>query len=156
VAAGDDRIFIGTWDAPCVGDFSIRGETSSEWCLPEFQRASPPPGEKAKLESRFRRLSALGLLPIQIPDLLPWYDRIFFAHGGLVVRRIRGEEERDLVFLQKGEPPMVTEAGLPRKTFAGRETVLTVEDLLQGTRIQILPSLWHRNLQEEVTTVRND
>jgi hypothetical protein len=156
MAAGNGRIFIGTWDAPCIGDYSIRGEASAEWCLPDFKRASPSPGEKGKLESRFRRLTALGLLPIQIPDLLPWYDRIFFAQGGLVVRRIRGEEERDLVFLKKGAPPVVTEAGLPRRTFAGRETVLTAEDLLQGARIRIFPSPWHRRPPQEVTTIRDD
>jgi hypothetical protein len=142
LAAGPHTLFLGTWDAPCIGQLDYRGSFLGSACLPEFRRPLTPTADRTRLENRFRQLDRLGLLPIEVPEHLPWYDRLFATARGLVVRRIRGEEERDLLLLLEGEESSVTDLLFPESTFVGEETILTARDLLQGTRIQVFPNPW--------------
>jgi hypothetical protein len=61
----------------------------------------------------------------------------------LVVRRIRGLEDRDLVLLKPEGGSLVTASLFPENTYVGERTILTVEDLLQGTRVQIFRNPWY-------------
>jgi hypothetical protein len=79
---------------------------------------------------------------MDVPDRYPWFDRIFSTTRGLVVRRILGEEERDLVLLRPTGEPLVSGRVFPANTFVGEETVLAARDLLQGTEISIFPNPW--------------
>jgi hypothetical protein len=79
---------------------------------------------------------------MEVPDHLPWYDRIFVTSRGLVVRRLRGMEERDLVLLPVEGGSFVTNVLFPENTFVGNRSILTVEDLLQGTRVRIFQNPW--------------
>ena len=79
---------------------------------------------------------------MEIPERLPWYDRLFLISDGVAVLRIRGEQDRDLVFLPDTGPPGVTEARFPRNTYVGSRTILTVEDLLHSSRIRVYPNPW--------------
>ena len=102
-----------------------------------------PEEEKSGLEKRLGRVGDLGLFPVTVPDHLPWYDDLFSTSMGLVVKRVRGMEERDLVLLPPEGGSSVTDSLFPESTFVGEETFLTVQDLLQGTRVRIYPNPWH-------------
>jgi len=142
-AAGSERLFFGTWDTPCIGEFDGGGRLEGHRCLPDFLRPETPREDRSDLERRFSRITELGLLPIDVPDRLPWYDRIFSTSRGLVVRRIRGLEDRDLVLLKPEGGSLVTASLFPENTYVGERTILTVEDLLQGTRVQIFRNPWY-------------
>jgi len=143
MVAGSEGLFLGTWDNPCIGEFDPTGEPQGFRCLPAYLRPELPADEKAGLQKRFRRVTELGLLPITVPDHLPWYDRVFSTSKGLVVRRVRGMEERDLILLPPEGGSSVTDSLFPQNTFVGVETILAVQDLLQGTRVRIYPNPWH-------------
>jgi hypothetical protein len=142
IAAGPRGVFLGTWDTPCIGDFDRGGELVGHRCLPDYPRPMTPKKERSNLERRFGRVMELGFLPVEVPDHLPWYDRIFVTSQGLVVRRIRGLEDRDLVLLKPDGNSLVTESLFPEITFVGEKSILTVQDLLQGTRVQIFRNPW--------------
>ena len=147
-SASHGTLYLGTWDAPCIAVLpSAVGTTrgiSHYRCLPDFERAKAPEAERSRIASRFQRLSDLGFLPVEVPERFPWFDKVFSISGGLVVRRILTEEERDLVLLSPGGLPQVSDRVFPANTFVGEETVLTSRDLLQGTEIQIYPNPWRR------------
>jgi hypothetical protein len=142
MAAASTSLFLGTWDIPCIGEFDLEGAIKDHRCLPDSPRPMTPKDEQSDLERRFRRITELGLLPIEVPDRLPWHDRIFATSRGLVVRRIRGMESRDLVLLPPEGGSLVTDAQFPENTFVGEESILTVEDLVQGTRVRVFPNPW--------------
>ena len=142
MAAGFGSLYLGTWDLPCIGEFDREGAVRGHRCLPDYPRPMTPKDEQSDLERRFRRITELGLLPIEVPDRLPWFDRFFATSRGLVVRRIRGMESRDLVLLPPEGGSFVTDTQFPEDTFVGEETILTVEDLLQGTRVRIFRNPW--------------
>jgi hypothetical protein len=142
LAAGSDHLFLGTWDTPCIAEIDGRGEVVGHRCLPDYLRPGTPAKERSDLERRFRRITQLGLLPMEVPDHLPWYDRIFVTSRGLVVRRLRGMEDRDLVLLPVEGGSFVTDYLFPENTFVGNRSILTVEDLLQGTRVRIFRNPW--------------
>jgi len=110
--------------------------------MPDFRRAPAAAADRARLEGRLGRLPALGFLPMEIPEHLPWYDRLFLISGGAAVLRIRGEEDRDLVFLPDTGDPEVMATRLPRNTYLGTRTILTQEDRLQGSLIQVYLNPW--------------
>jgi hypothetical protein len=142
VAPAEGGLFLGTWDTPCVGEFDLGGRRRGLRCLPAYQRPRVPAGDRPRLERRLGRIAELGFLPVEIPDHLPWYDRIFSTPRGLVARRIRGEEDRDLVLLQSDGQNLVTDSFFPENTFVGGETILTVRDLPQGTKLAVFPNPW--------------
>ncbi|MFH1765686.1 MAG: hypothetical protein ABIF09_15970 [Gemmatimonadota bacterium] len=142
LAAGSDHLFLGTWDTPCIAEIDRRGEVVGDRCLPDYLRPGTPAKERSDLERRFRRITQLGLLPMDVPTHLPWYDRIFVTSRGLVVRRLRGMEDRDLVLLPVEGGSSVTDYLFPENTFVGNRSILTVEDLLQGTRVRIFRNPW--------------
>jgi len=80
---------------------------------------------------------------MDIPDRLPWYDRVFATSHGLVVRRIRGENERDLVLLPPEGRSSVTRERFPENTYVGERTILAISDLLNGTQIQVYLNPWN-------------
>lgn len=145
-AARGESLFIGTWDTPCIAVLPLFGGASREVtghrCLPDFVRAKAPEKDRSKVENRFQRLSDLGLLPMEVPDRYPWFDKIFSTSRGLVVRRILGEEERDLVLLGPDDEARVSSLVFPEDTFVGEETVLAARDLMQGTEIQVFTNPW--------------
>ena len=143
LVGGSNSLFLGSWDTPCIGEFGREGGLKGYRCLPDYLRPETPKEEKSDLERRFRRVTELGLLPIDIPQRLPWYDRVFVTSRGLVVRRIRGVEERDLVLLKTDGGSSVTDSLFPEATFVGERSILTVQDLLQGTKVQIFPNPWY-------------
>jgi hypothetical protein len=143
LAGGSNSLFLGSWDTPCIGEFGREGGLRGYRCLPDYLRPEIPKEEKSDLERRFRRVTELGLLPIDIPQRLPWYDRVFVTSRGLVVRRIRGVEERDLVLLKTDGGSSVTDSLFPEATFVGERSILTVQDLLQGTKVQIFRNPWY-------------
>jgi hypothetical protein len=143
LAGGSNSLFLGSWDTPCIGGFGREGGLKEYRCLPDYPRPEIPKEEKSDLERRFRRVTELGLLPIDIPQRLPWYDRVFVTSRGLVVRRIRGVEERDLVLLKTDGGSSVTDSLFPEATFVGERSILTVQDLLQGTKVQIFRNPWY-------------
>ena len=134
---GPGGLFLGTWDSPCVLELTGGSEPGGHRCLPEYERPETEVEERGALQRRFHRLGELGLLPLDIPEHYPWYDRIFSTAEGLVIRRMRGEEERDLVLLTHGAAPLVTPTWFPEDTFVGQETILSAETLLEGTRIRV-------------------
>jgi len=142
MVVGSESLFLGTWDNPCIGEFDPSGRIKGFRCLPAYRRPEVPAEEKSGLEKRFRRVTELGLLPIAMPDHLPWYDRVFSTYQGLVVRRVRGMEDRDLILLPPEGGSSVTGSLFPQNTFVGNETILSVQDLLQGTRVRIYPNPW--------------
>jgi hypothetical protein len=142
IAVGSTSLFLGTWDLPCIGEFDREGKIKHHRCLPDYPRPRTPKDEQSDLQRRFGRITELGLLPIEVPDRLPWFDRIFATSRGLVVRRIRGMESRDLVLLPPEGGSFVTDAQFPENTFVGEETILTVEDLLQGTQVRVFRNPW--------------
>jgi len=79
---------------------------------------------------------------VEVPDLLPWFDRLFVIPQGLVIRRIRGEDLRDLVLLDSLGAASVLDRLLPENTFMGDHTVLATRDMLEGTQIQIFRNPW--------------
>lgn len=142
MAAGSRGWFLGSWDAPCVAELSLSTGGARRRCLPAFPRAQTPPSGQEKLRRRFSRLPDLGLLPVEVPDLLPWFDRLFVIPQGLVIRRIRGEDLRDLVLLDSLGAASVLDRLLPENTFMGDHTVLATRDMLEGTQIQIFRNPW--------------
>jgi len=143
-SAGGGEIYFGTWDAPCIMSFSPKGERHGRFCLPAFQRGAVPEEDRSLLEKRFRSITRLGLLPMKIPDLLPWYDAVFPTSLGPVLRRVRTDADRDLVLLFPDGTSSVTEALFPQSTFVGERSILVARDLLQGTEIRIYPNPWTR------------
>jgi len=143
LAGSSNSIFMGSWDTPCIGEFGRGGGLEGYRCLPDYPRPVTPKEERSNLERRFGRMRELGLLPIDVPEHLPWYDRIFATSRGLVVRRIRGVEGRDLVLLPPDGRSSVTDSLFPEGTFVGERSILTVQDLLQGTKVQIFPNPWY-------------
>jgi hypothetical protein len=142
MAAGQGSIFLGTWDAPCVAEFGSETELPVPRCLPNYSRPATSQKEKAQVEARFQGVGKLGLLPLEVPDQLPWFDGIFQTGPGLVVRRIRGPDERDLILLPSSGPASVTNLRFPPGTFVGEETILVVEDRMEGTWIRIYSNPW--------------
>jgi len=142
MAVGTLSLFLGTWDTPCIGEFRTTSELQGYRCLPDYPRPKLPAEEKSNLETRFRRVTELGLLPMSIPDLLPWYDKTFATSAGLVVRRIQGTESRDLVLLPSEGGSSVLASIMPETTFVGERSILAVRDLLQGSRIEIFRNPW--------------
>jgi hypothetical protein len=134
--------YFGTWDAPCLLSFTTEGNSIGRFCLPDSERASVPEEEKAMLEERFQGITRMGLLPMEVPDLLPWYDAVFSTSVGPVVRRIRGESDRDLVLLFPDGTTSVIDRLFPESTFVGERSILVVRDLLQGTEIRIFRNPW--------------
>jgi hypothetical protein len=94
------------------------------------------------LEERFQGITRMGFLPMEVPDQLPWYDAVFSTSVGPVVRRIRGEGDRDLVLLFPDGTTSVTDRLFPESTFVGERSILVVRDLLQGTEIRIFRNPW--------------
>ncbi|MBT8398122.1 MAG: hypothetical protein HKO65_09685 [Gemmatimonadetes bacterium] len=144
VAAGRSQIFIGTWDTPCLAEIQQDGTASGHRCLPDVERPATREEDRAGLADRFRGITEIGFLPLEIPDHLPWYDRVFATSRGLVVRRIRGEEARDLVLLPPEEGSSVAREVFPENTYVGERTILAVRDLPNGTQVQVYPNPWHR------------
>ncbi len=142
LAAGSGMFYFGTWDAPCLLSFTTEGNSIGRFCLPDSERASVPEEEKAMLEERFQGITRMGLLPMEVPDLLPWYDAVFSTSVGPVVRRIRGESDRDLVLLFPDGTTSVIDRLFPESTFVGERSILVVRDLLQGTEIRIFRNPW--------------
>jgi hypothetical protein len=142
LAAGDRMFYFGTWDAPCLLGFTTEGDSLGRFCLPDFERTPVPEDERAMLEERFRGITRLGLLPMEIPDLLPWYDAVFSTSLGPVVRRIRADGDRDLVLMFSDGTSSLADRLFPENTFVGERTILVVRDLLHGTEIQIYPNPW--------------
>jgi len=140
VDAAGPRVFLGTWDVPCVAELTRAGALTGHRCLPEFELAQAPEEGRATLRRRFGRLPDLGFLPLEVPDRLPWYDGFFKTDRGLVIRRIRGEESRDLVLLGSDGRTVATDRLFPEATFVGNRTILVANDLFQGTRVEIFPS----------------
>lgn len=136
-------LFLGTGDAPCLQEIEEDGTLREVRCLPEYNRPATPPEEVTGLEARLKGISRLGLLPIHVPEFLPWYDRAFTTSQGPVLRRLQGPTDRDLVLLGSDGRDWVAVKTLPALTFVGEETVLAATELLQGTRIQIYPNPWH-------------
>ncbi len=143
LAGSNGKLFMGTGDAPCLREIGRRGTPGEARCLPEYVRPPTPPEEVEGLEARLSQLSRLGLLPVRVPEFLPWYDRGFSNASGLVVRRIRSAEERDLVLLGPEGSGSVAEGFFPPLTFVGERTVLAAKELLQGTQIRIYRNPWH-------------
>ncbi len=135
-------LFMGTWDAPCMAVLDGYGKLRDRRCLPEYDRARTPMDRRAGLEGRLKWVSDLGLLPVEVPAYLPWYDQAFATSQGLVVRRIRTEKERDLVVFRPDGEIRITEQWFPENTFVGEKSLLVAEDLPQGTSISIYPSPW--------------
>jgi hypothetical protein len=142
MAAGHGRLFLGTWDAPCLAEFSAEGGFISRRCLPDFERPPSPEREKTALEKRLARVTELGLFPLKVPDHLPWYDKAFSTIHGLVVRRIRGPEDRDLVLLASDGGIRILDHTFPATTFVGDQTILAVEELLEGARLTVYRLDW--------------
>jgi hypothetical protein len=125
-----------------MATFGRNGEERDHLCLPEYDRPPTPEGKRAGLERRLGWVSDLGLLPMDVPAHLPWYDRAFATPGGLVFRRVRTEEERDLVLVTPDGAISVTDGWFPENTFVGSTEILVAQDLPQGAKIQIYPSPW--------------
>ncbi len=141
-AAGPGGLFLGTWDAPCVGELDGEWNLTAHRCLPRYERPKTPEEDRSAAERRLKRVSELGLLPIEIPSELPWYDGLFLTPRGLVVKRLRGMEERDLVLLEAEGGNSATDRVFPEFTFVGSRSILTARDLLQGTEVQIFRNPW--------------
>jgi hypothetical protein len=142
VAGGDRSVFLGTGDAPCLIELGGEGSPLGVRCLSSYARPTTPPEEVSSLEARLQRIIKLGLLPVEVPRYLPWYDRAFSTSLGLVVLRLRGADERDLVLLGDDGKRSVAAGLLPPHTFVGERTVLAATELVEGTRIQVYPSPW--------------
>jgi hypothetical protein len=142
LAAREDRLFLGTLDTPCMKEVFPDGREGDMVCLPPYARPRVPSNRGEELQSRFRGITDLGLLPLEIPEELPWYDRVFSVPRGLVFRRLRGVEERDLVLVAPGEGSWVTDTLFPEQTFVGEETILVVRDRLEGTEVTLYPVPW--------------
>ena len=142
LTGGAGSFFLGTWDAPCLTEFSAKGDLLGRRCVPNYPRPRTDDSEKGRLEARFKAIEKLGLLPLDVPDHLPWYDGAFATARGLVVRRIRSPEERDLVLLLPDGASERLDHIFPTNTFVGERTILATQDLLQGTRIDIFPNPW--------------
>jgi hypothetical protein len=143
LAAGGKSLFLGTWDTPCIAEFDRGGTLIGRRCLPEYARPATPEEERSGLEGRLKRITEMGFLPLEIPEYLPWFDRVFATSSGIAVRRVRGEHERDLVLLPPEGGSSVTDLLFPANTFVGDRSILAVRDLLQGTQIQVFPNPWH-------------
>lgn len=142
LAAGPQGLFLGTWDAPCLAQLGGEWTIEAHRCLPEYDRPQTPREDRSAMERQLERVSELGLLPVEIPSELPWYDAAFMTPKGLVVRRVRGMEERDLVLLDSEGRSFATDELFPEGTFVGGQTILTTRDLLQGTEVQIFRNPW--------------
>ncbi len=142
VAARGNRTFLGTWDTPCLAELRPDGSVAGHRCLPEYDRPHTEEEDRVSLSDRFRTITRLGFLPVEIPEHLPWYDRVFATSRGPVVRRVRGEEERDLVLLPQDGRGTATRRRFPENTYVGERTILAVRDLVVGTQIQVYPNPW--------------
>jgi hypothetical protein len=139
------RLFLGTWDSPCFTEVDARGVATGVRCLPPYPRPLTQAEDRKKLERRFQAIDRLGLLPLEVPGHLPWYDRTFAVPDGLIVLRIRSADERDLVLLPPTGPTVQLNQLLPANTFLGEETILAVRDRLQGTQVDLYANPWHRD-----------
>ncbi len=140
--AGREELYLGTWDAPCLRSVMANGTPSGTRCLPTYTRPPTSPTEESSVEARLRKITELGLLPIDVPETLPWLDEAFTTPLGPVVRRIRGEEERDLVLLRSDERASVAAHLFPSHTFIGELSILAAADLIEGTQVQVFPNPW--------------
>jgi hypothetical protein len=122
--------------------FGEGGVLMSHRCLPDYDRPQTPRTKSIGLERRMKWVSDLGLLPIEIPSHLPWYDWVFPTPDGLVFRRVRTEAERDLVLVGPDGEAVATERWFPEKTFVGSGGILVAQDLPEGTAIRIYPNPW--------------
>jgi hypothetical protein len=134
---------LGTWDSPCFTEIDAHGVAAGVRCLPSYSRPLTQAEDRKKLERRFQTIERLGLLPLEVPRHLPWYDRTFAIPEGLIVLRIRSAEDRDLVLLPAAGTPVQLDHLLPANTFIGKETILAVRDRLQGTRVDLYVNPWH-------------
>jgi hypothetical protein len=139
---------LGTGDAPCLKSFTSDGTASGKVCLPDYPRVRVPEDPRGRLETRLRGIVRFGLLPVRIPDHMPWFDHLFRVHRGLVVRRIRGERERDLILLTEGGRVFRMDTSLDEGTFVGDRSLIQVRDLMEGTEIRIFPTPWADTVPE--------
>jgi hypothetical protein len=137
------RFFLGTWDSPCFTELHGSGIAAGVRCLPPYSRPLTQDEDKQKLHRRFQSIERLGLLPLEVPRHLPWYDRTFAFPEGLVVLRIRSADERDLVLLPPSGGSVHLDLLLPPNTFIGAETILSVRDRLHGTQVDLYANPWH-------------
>jgi hypothetical protein len=142
MASDGRRVHLGTLDMPCLVDLTVAGSRAGHRCLPDYSRAPAPEEDREKLERRFRGLPSMGFLPMEVPDRLPWYDRLFALPEGVGVLRIEGYETRELVYLGDDGEAGILNARLPANTYVGRTTILLAEDRIQGSWIQIHSNPW--------------
>jgi hypothetical protein len=122
--------------------FDVRGARQDKRCLPEYDRPPTPEEKRTVLERRLKWVSDIGLLPLEVPTHLPWYDRAFAAPEGLVFRRVRTEAERDLVLVEANGNIAVMERWFPENTFVGSTEILVARDLPEGTAVEIYANPW--------------
>lgn len=134
-----DEVYLGTLDAPCL--FRLRplhpGEPLERVCLPTYRRPEIPDTARESFGARFRGITRLGFAALDMPRELPWMDGAFGTPRGIVVRRIQGLEERDLIRLSDKETVLLTGLSAGEATFVGEETILVARDRLQGTEIRV-------------------
>jgi hypothetical protein len=142
ISGGGGRLFLGTLDTPCVLEITPGGEVGGPICLPPYHRPLVPESERDHLQGRFKGITDLGLLPLEISREMPWYDRVFSTSRGLVFRRFRDMEERDLVLVTPEGETHGIEGRLPEMTYVGEETILVAWDRMQGTEVHLYHNPW--------------
>ncbi len=135
-------LFLGTLDTPCLQDLSGSDGNPEVLCLPPYNRPAIPEEKREEVQGMFRGIAKLGLLPLGVSAEMPWYDRVFAVPGGLVFRRFRSMEERELVLVGENGTNRIIEQPFPEKVFVGERTILVAEDRIQGTEITVFLSPW--------------
>lgn len=142
VASWQGGLLLGTGDAPCIRELRSNGVPEDLRCLPRYDRPEVPEHEREAFESRFGGISKLGFQPIEVPDVLPWYDQLFSTGRGLLVRRIAGNEEGELVLLPREGSPVILGSVFSGPVWVGERTMILARDLMQGTEIQVVALPW--------------
>jgi hypothetical protein len=141
-SAWEGGLLLGTGDAPCLAKLTIEGVLAGHLCLPAYDPVPIPDEGRDDLRGRTGALIRLGFLPVDLPEAMPWFDRLFRVPQGIVVRRIRGLEARDLLFLSTEGTIFRVDALVGSDTFVGSRTLIRVRDLMQGTEIRVYPAPW--------------
>jgi hypothetical protein len=141
-AAWEGGFLLGTGDVPCMARLTNRGSLVGHLCLPAYDPVPLPDDGREDLLGRMGALLRLGFLPVDLPESMPWFDRLFEVSRGLVVRRVRGVDTRDLLLVSADGPIFRVNTLVDSDTFVGSHTLIRVRDLMQGTEIRVYPAPW--------------
>lgn len=135
LAADPNGFYLGVTTEPCLTGFDRGGDAAASACHPWTSSKPLPEAQRERLRSLARRLGSLGKR-LEIPDVLPPFDRAFVADGKPVFLTVLGMDERSLDVLDGDDLRRLPIPATPF-TFVGDSTVLVARERADGTWISV-------------------